>query len=72
MNGLDEVLQFIFEAVSANAAKKHGSIVTIKIAPYHGRKKIQKTKAITESDIINMSKVLDRFDGDFRKLFGNK
>lgn len=73
MQGFDEIVQFIIDALSANAAKGHGSVVTLKIAPYlkGSRGKREQTKVITADDVLDAHEILQAFDGDFRKLFGS-
>lgn len=71
---LDEVIQFIIDALSANAAKGQGSVVSIRIAPYTKKgkrdKQPQVARAITNDDVLDAHEALERFDGDFKKLFG--
>lgn len=72
MQGFDEIVQFIIDALSANAAKGQGSVVTLKVSPYikDGRGKKEHTRVITADDVLDAHEILSRFDGDFRKLFG--
>lgn len=75
MHELDEVIQFIIDALSANASKGHGSVVTIRVAPYSKKgqtKKTKKARAITHDDVLNAHAILESFDGDFKKLFGTR
>lgn len=74
MRELDEVIQFIIDAISANAAKGHGSLLTIRVAPYSkkNRPKVTAMQSITADDVLDAHEALKRFDGDFRKLFETK
>ncbi len=74
MQGFDDIVQFIIDALSANAAKGQGSVVTLKVSPYikGSRSKKEHTKVITADDVLDAHEVLSHFDGDFRKLFGSK
>ncbi len=75
MHELDEVIQFIIDALSANASKGQGSVVTIRIAPYakgQRAKQGQTRTVITHDDVLNAHAMLESFDGDFKKLFGTR
>lgn len=74
MQDIDQVFQFIAEALSANAAKGQGSVVSIRVSPY--TKAMKKSKAIessiTSDDVLTLHQVLKSFDGDFKKAFNIK
>lgn len=75
MHELDEVIQFIIDALGNNAARGHGSVVSIRIAPYSkkGSTKAQaKERVITSDDVLDAHEALEKFDGDFKKLFGSR
>jgi len=75
MPDIEEVIQFIIDALSANAAKGQGSVVTIRVAPYRKPKNAkteQTTKIITNDDVLDAHEALKDFDGDFKKLFSSK
>ena len=72
MHELDEVIQFIIDALSANAAKGQGSVLTIRIAPYAKGKETAPSKQayISSDDVLDAHEILKTFDGDFKKVFG--
>ncbi|MEK7461349.1 MAG: hypothetical protein AAB647_04020 [Patescibacteria group bacterium] len=72
MQELDEVIQFIIDALSANAAKGQGSVVSIRVAPYAKGKQSPPTKpeVLTSDDVLDAHEVLKTFNGDFKKIFG--
>lgn len=75
MHELDDVIQFIIDALSTNAAQGHGSVVSIRVAPYakKGRKGTTDTqRVITPDDVLDAHEALEQFDGDFKKLFGTR
>lgn len=75
MHDLDEVFSFIIDALGSNASRGHGSVVTIRIAPYIKKDRaagLEPEKIITPDDVLDAHEALERFDGDFRKLFETK
>lgn len=72
MHELDDVIQFIIDALSANATKGQGSVVTVRVAPYAKSKQgaTPTPKVLTSDDVIDAHEILKTFDGDFRKVFG--
>lgn len=72
---LDDVIQFIIDALSANAASGQGSVVSIRVTPYtkKGRPVAKEAqRIITPDDILDAHEALEQFDGDFKKLFGSR
>lgn len=71
MHELDDVIQFIIDALSANAAQGRGSVLTIRVAPYVKSKKetASQARVITSDDVLDAHERLKTFDGDFKKLF---
>lgn len=73
MQELDEVIQFIIDALSANAAKGQGSVITIRVAPYAKSKQTPpKPEVLTSDDVLDAHEVLKTFNGDFKKIFGTR
>lgn len=71
MRELDEVMQFLFEALSANAARGQNSVVTIHVTPYGKRDQTRDiVRTLTEDDVLEAHTALEAFDGNFRKVFG--
>ena len=72
MQELDEVIQFIIDALSSNAANGQGSVVTIRVTPYakNNQTSPPQPKVLTSDDVLDAHEVLKTFNGDFRKLFG--
>lgn len=72
MRELDEVMQFLFDALSSNAARGQNSVVTIRVTPYGKRDKAKQViHTLTDTDVLEAQQVLEQFDGDFRKVFKN-
>ena len=73
MRELDEVMQFLFDALSTNAARGQNSVVTIRVTPYAKKEKAkQVVRTITENDVLDAHEALEQFDGNFRKIFDKK
>lgn len=71
MYNLEELLRLIMETISNNQANGQGSILTIQISPYGAKEKNPKTKTqkITSNDVLDAHEALQKFDGDFKKLW---
>lgn len=80
MPDLEEVYHFIVDSLAHHTSHGHGSLVSIRVSPYFGKgQKAAKAalKAghgtpISPNDVIEAHEALDRFDGDFRKLFSTQ
>lgn len=72
MHELDDIIQFIIDALSANATKGQGSVVMIRISPYAKSKEgeAHQQTYLTNDDVLDAHEILKTFDGDFKKVFG--